>query len=131
MNAHAEVTSGVKCAEGTGAIAALKVNSERRNMGLGRMMRVGLATSEKELPASDRELRRALEELGLEAMAVIWADEARDWSEFDAVIVRSCWNYHLHAEKFLAWIAKLEIEGVVVVMLVMWCWSPLSLLSIF
>ena len=46
--------------------------------------------------------------------AVIWSDPQRTWREFDAVVVRSCWDYHLRLHEFLGWIARLEHNGVAV-----------------
>jgi glutathione synthase/RimK-type ligase-like ATP-grasp enzyme len=45
---------------------------------------------------------------------VIWSGRQQDWRKFDAVVVRSCWDYHLRAHEFLEWIALLERSGVLV-----------------
>ncbi len=78
-------------------------------------MRIGIASSEEVLPVSDRELAVALAVIGFEVEVVDWKDRARDWREFDTVIVRSCWDYHLQVERFLEWIGQLESSGVAVV----------------
>jgi glutathione synthase/RimK-type ligase-like ATP-grasp enzyme len=74
------------------------------------MPRIALATSSKHpnLAPDDRLLLPPLAERGIEAEPAIWDDPARDWSSFDAVLLRSCWDYHLKAEAFLRWIARLE-----------------------
>ena len=36
------------------------------------------------------------------------------WTAFDAVVIRSCWDYHLHGAAFHAWLDRLEQSGVVV-----------------
>jgi glutathione synthase/RimK-type ligase-like ATP-grasp enzyme len=78
-------------------------------------MRIGIASSEEVLPVGDRRLVDALVAIGFEVEVVDWKDAAREWSGFDAVVVRSCWDYHLQVEKFLQWIGRLESCGVVVV----------------
>jgi glutathione synthase/RimK-type ligase-like ATP-grasp enzyme len=35
---------------------------------------------------------------------VDWDDETVDWSSFDAVVIRSTWNYHRMPQAFAAWI---------------------------
>lgn len=43
---------------------------------------------------------------GTAAEIVLWDDPAVDWQRFDAVIVRSCWDYIARREEFLAWAAR-------------------------
>ena len=78
------------------------------------MPRIALATyaAFPNLPADDQILQQALVHRGAQAPAVLW-DAPVDWSTFDAVIVRSCWDYHLRHEEFLAWIARVERGGAV------------------
>lgn len=78
------------------------------------MIKIAIATSKSELPASDQALALALAEQGFDVRAVIWSDTQQNWRGFDAVIVRSCWDYHLRVEEFLKWIALLERIDVVV-----------------
>lgn len=78
------------------------------------MKKVALATSMTELPIGDQLLARALAKEGFDVCTVIWSMK-RDWREFDLVIVRSCWDYHLRIQQFLDWIALLESSGVAVV----------------
>ena len=40
---------------------------------------------------------------GLDAEVVVWDDEAVDWSAYDLVVVRSCWDYIDRRDDFLAW----------------------------
>jgi glutathione synthase/RimK-type ligase-like ATP-grasp enzyme len=42
----------------------------------------------------------------------VWDDPDVTWSRFDAVVVRSCWDYHLRSDAFDAWIGRLVQEGV-------------------
>ena len=74
------------------------------------MLRLALATSSTypNLTADDRLLVDPLSHHGIEAHAAIWNDPDQDWSRFAAVVIRSCWDYHLQPEIFLAWIASLQ-----------------------
>ena len=74
------------------------------------MRRIALATSSKfaQLTADDRLLLTPLAQCGILAEPAIWDDANADWSRFAAVVIRSCWDYHLKPDAFLAWIAKLE-----------------------
>lgn len=51
-------------------------------------------------------LLEAAQSRGLDADITVWDDPAVDWSAYDAVIVRSCWDYVLRREEFLAWTAS-------------------------
>lgn len=84
--------------------------------------RVALATYSKapQLAPDDQLLPPALASLGISSEPVVWSNAAATWSDFDAVVVRSCWDYHLHFAEFLAWLARLDAAGVAV-----WNSSPL------
>jgi len=85
--------------------------------------RVALAT-QASLPAltdDDRPLVPALASHDVEARAAVWDDPHVDWSAFSAVVIRSCWDYHLRHDEFLAWVSALERAGVPV-------WNPPSVL---
>jgi hypothetical protein len=45
----------------------------------------------------------ALRERGANAAIHSWDDDSVDWGEFDAVIVRSTWDYAPRREKFVTW----------------------------
>src|SRR5882724_10294435 len=49
---------------------------------------------------------------GAEVTPLPWDVETTEWNSFDLVVIRSCWNYHLHAEKFIQWIDRMEKEKV-------------------
>jgi len=74
------------------------------------MPRIALATSSKfpNLTSDDRLLLEPLAEHGIQAEPAIWNDASRDWSSYDAVILRSTWDYHLLPEEFLRWIDLLR-----------------------
>lgn len=72
--------------------------------------RVALATYERApgLAPDDRLLIPALEACGISATPVVWSSGAGDWTSFDAVVIRSCWDYHLHIDAFRGWLDRLE-----------------------
>ncbi len=78
------------------------------------MPRIALATASKypDLTDDDRLLLAPLAQRPIQAEPAIWNDASRNWSSYDAVVVRSCWDYHLQPENFLHWIANLEALNV-------------------
>jgi hypothetical protein len=48
-------------------------------------------------------LLSAAEARGTTAEIVVWDDPSVDWSAYDAVVVRSCWDYTTRRDEFLAW----------------------------
>ncbi len=68
--------------------------------------RVALATY-AELPllhADERPLVDALRDLGVRAEPAVWSDADVNWRAYDAVVLRSCWDYHLRPIEFRAWL---------------------------
>lgn len=51
-------------------------------------------------------LQAAAGERGVRADVVVWDDPAVVWESYDAVVVRSCWDYVARREEFLAWAAS-------------------------
>lgn len=51
-------------------------------------------------------LEAAAAERGTTAEIVVWDDPGVDWTAYDAVVVRSCWDYTARREEFLAWAAR-------------------------
>ena len=74
------------------------------------MRTVALATHGgcPKLSADDQLLIPHLRDFDIETKAMVWDNQETDWSEFDQVIIRSCWDYHLRLPEFLAWIAVVE-----------------------
>jgi glutathione synthase/RimK-type ligase-like ATP-grasp enzyme len=70
--------------------------------------RIAIATSRKwiDLPESDRILADALRRRGHRVSPLVWSSSAAD---FDAVVIRSCWDYHLRVDEFLTWVDGLTI----------------------
>ena len=59
-----------------------------------------------------------LEKLNIAAVAAPW-DGDSDWHSFDAIILRSCWNYHKKPDQFRTWIESLRQQK-------MTLWNPAS-----
>src|SRR4051812_33368011 len=78
---------------------------------------VALATSAKlpDLTPDDRSLVDALASLGIAAGPRVWSAPEGWVYPPSLVVIRSCWDYHLHLDEFLAWITRLERHGVQVV----------------
>jgi len=74
-------------------------------------MKVALATSENypNLSPDDSELAGELRALGIDAAPEIWSDRSVDWSAFDGIVLRSCWDYHLQPDAFARWIDSLQV----------------------
>ena len=56
-------------------------------------------------PLSDEDaplLLPALDGAGLAASVHVWDDPSADWASFDAVLVRSTWDYPLRRDEFLS-----------------------------
>lgn len=80
------------------------------------MQRIAIATC-AEHPhghADDQPLFDALGPLGLHPEPVIWSDPAVAWEHYDAVWVRTIWDYYRHYPEFLGWLRRLDAAGVVV-----------------
>ncbi|GLQ48076.1 ATP-grasp domain-containing protein [Dyella lipolytica] len=53
-----------------------------------------------------------LERLGVQTTFCIWNDPAVDWAAFDAVLIRTMWDYFQHYSAFLSWVESLDRLGV-------------------
>jgi glutathione synthase/RimK-type ligase-like ATP-grasp enzyme len=92
-------------------------DTERRDLSFGRTpARIALLTYERaaDLAPDDRPLVPALAALGVLAEPATWTDERVRWSSFDAVVIRSCWDYHRHIDEFRRWLDRLAELGVAV-----------------
>ena len=64
------------------------------------------------LTADDRLAIAPLSARGIEVVPAIWSAPATDWRRFDAVVLRSTWDYHKRPREFRAWLDRLEETGV-------------------
>lgn len=60
----------------------------------------------------DRLAAELLRSRGVEVEAVLWDSAEVRWEEYDAVVLRSCWEYHLRPVEFMDWIALMEQRDV-------------------
>lgn len=69
------------------------------------MKRIALATAIAAFGLDEDEplLRHALHGAGACCEALAWDDATVSWSRFDAVVLRSTWNYTRHRDAFLLW----------------------------
>ncbi len=77
-------------------------------------MKLAIATY-TELPNladDDRLLVPELATHGIDASPVIWNAQDIDWTVYDAVLLRSTWDYHRTVPSFLAWADQLTANGI-------------------
>ncbi|MHB1057439.1 MAG: ATP-grasp domain-containing protein [Rhodanobacter sp.] len=76
--------------------------------------RLAIATSadHPSIQPDDAHLAASLERLGLPPTVCVWNDPAVDWSAFDAVLIRTVWDYFKHHAAFLGWLDRLDRLGV-------------------
>ena len=86
-------------------------------------MRLGIATSAKcpHLIPAEQTLMAQLSGNGITSTPAIWNNPTSDWGAFDAVLVRSIWDYHLHPDAFLSWLSRLDALKIPV-------WNPVDVL---
>jgi glutathione synthase/RimK-type ligase-like ATP-grasp enzyme len=73
-------------------------------------MRIALATCAN-LPdweVDDRPLFRTFAARQVEAPLVVWDDPAVNWAIFDAVLIRTTWDYMEKRERYIAWAEHVE-----------------------
>ena len=78
-------------------------------------MQIAIATTAIEnvpFVGTEHGLIPSLKQHGIEAEFVIWDDDCIDWSRYDAVLVRSIWNYHKKPQIFLDWLSSLESQSI-------------------
>jgi hypothetical protein len=83
------------------ALPSVKQECPRESMS----RRVALVTC-SDLPQLDEDTRRLIAPLaarGVSATPAVWDDRNVDWSLFDLVVVRSCWDYVPRRDEFLEW----------------------------
>jgi len=81
---------------------------------MSRHNRLAIATYRGRPDASrdDGLLIAELNARGLEVVAAPWDTLDPDRNALDGVLIRSCWDYHVRLDEFLAWVSKLESRGI-------------------
>jgi len=83
-------------------------------MSVQKPLRLALATC-AHLPGvhpDDVHLAKALSRLGIEPVACTWSDPAVDWSSFDAVLIRTTWDYFQRYDEFLQWLDRVPVPTI-------------------
>lgn len=76
--------------------------------------RLALATSVliPGIHPDDDHLANSLKRLSIEPTACVWNDPTIDWSRFDAVLMRTSWDYFQHYTAFRHWLDRLPIPTI-------------------
>jgi glutathione synthase/RimK-type ligase-like ATP-grasp enzyme len=76
--------------------------------------RVALVTSEElaQLYVDDLPLVAGLEQLGIGAVPAVWSRPDIDWTGFDALVIRSPWDYFERVTEFRGWLDARIASGV-------------------
>ena len=76
---------------------------------------VALVTCEAfaNLYEDDLLLVAALADIGIDSTPAVWSDPNIDWTSFDALVMRSPWDYFKRAAEFRTWLEKRFAEGAV------------------
>ncbi|MBV9788046.1 MAG: hypothetical protein JOZ51_07735 [Chloroflexi bacterium] len=74
------------------------------------MKTIGFATysEEPQLTKDDLLVVAALHPLSINVVPVVWDDPSVDLRQIEAVVIRSCWDYHLKPDRFLQWVDTLD-----------------------
>jgi glutathione synthase/RimK-type ligase-like ATP-grasp enzyme len=76
--------------------------------------RLALATCEA-MPGfypDDAHLVASLRALGIEPVSCAWSDPTVDWSRFDAVLIRTTWDYFQRPVEFARWLDALPVPTI-------------------
>jgi glutathione synthase/RimK-type ligase-like ATP-grasp enzyme len=75
--------------------------------------RIGFATMDTlpELHQADQLAAEALRAEGALVDPLVWTDESVRWHEYDVIVIRSTWDYHLKAGEFMRWLDTIEKSG--------------------
>jgi len=80
------------------------------------LAQLGIITGESapQLTDDGRAVRQTLEQRGIEVTPLLWTDRSVDWSSYDAVLFRSCWEYHTDPDQFRTLLTELSGADVAV-----------------
>ncbi len=96
------------CREGSGAIENGKEYRVKESKG------VALVTCEDwpHLYEDDLLLVKALNAIGIESRPAVWSDPGINWLAFDALVMRTPWDYFVRLAEFRAWLDARIASGV-------------------
>jgi glutathione synthase/RimK-type ligase-like ATP-grasp enzyme len=83
------------------------------NVILTDMPKIAFATDSEHsnLTADDSLAAEALRARGIEVIPAVWNSPAIRWKAFDAIVVRSTWDYAQRLGEFVTWVGRMELEG--------------------
>ena len=78
--------------------------------------RLGIITGESapQLTDDGQAVRQTLQRQGIVVDPLLWTDRSVDWTTYDAVLFRSCWEYHTDPDQFETLVAELSTADVAV-----------------
>ncbi|GGY28384.1 ATP-grasp domain-containing protein [Rhodanobacter panaciterrae] len=82
------------------------------NPAAARRLAIATSTDHPSIQPDDAHLATSLERLGIQPIVCVWNDPDVDWSTFDAVLIRTIWDYFKHHATFLDWLDRLDRLGV-------------------
>lgn len=87
-------------------MALLYPRSERTNSIPYSVKNITFATYDKapNLTPDDATALLPLNDFGIAVTPVIWNDPSCNWQTYDAIILRSCWDYHQKLDDFRRWL---------------------------
>jgi hypothetical protein len=86
----------------------MTAGARARSSGVARVALVTCA-AQPLLYGEEQDVLPALRALGVEAEALRWDDPAAPWGTFDAVVIRSPWDYFQRYAEFCAWLDRVEL----------------------
>ena len=77
------------------------------------MTHIAFATYDQlpDLTPDDQLAAAALESADVRVDAVLWDEAGADWAAYDAVVLRSTWDYFQREDEFRAWLDQLDQQG--------------------
>jgi glutathione synthase/RimK-type ligase-like ATP-grasp enzyme len=81
------------------------------------LRRLGIAASRfyPGVYPDDAHLMQCLRDQRIEPIQASWNDPEVDWAAFDAILIRTTWDYFRHYEQFLQWLQRIEQLGVLTI----------------
>ena len=88
------------------------------------MTRVAFVTYREKprMTADDSKMYKPLGDSGMKLFGAPWDDLTVRWQDFDVIVVRSTWDYHLRISEFLDWLRLMDEAG-------MPLWNPPQLIT--
>lgn len=65
--------------------------------------------------ASDSLIVQLLKKKGIFVEVLDWRDSSVSWHDFNAVVIRSCWDYYLYFNEFVCFLNRLDASGIKVI----------------